>query len=353
MATKKEHVDKHTHAVIGTPCPWDITNSWLINRQQVINARATTILKLNSKHSDVITLKKQLVNRFFLIMSCDDKFDIFTECAVIRFQSKNRLNPNGIVDANTWRKLGVDFQPKKQVDSKYSKLDKGKLTWDSEGQNTDENALYYSLKLHVPTSESGLTLGRGYDMKEKSSTKIKNELIKAGVDSTNADTISKAAKLYGDSAKKFIINNKLSDFRISKEIEKKLFDISYEEKEKTVKRICTKDDVTKIYGQTNWDTLHPAIKEVLIDLCFRGDYDPDSRKVIQKHVAKNDLDSFAIGIKKLSEKWPETIKERTRKRNEYLAKFTKIDNTDLTNKKSLQEQNFSELLKEKSFSKNL
>jgi len=112
MATKKEHVDKHTHAVIGTPCPWDITNSWLINRQQVINARATTILKLNSKHSDVITLKKQLVNRFFLIMSCDDKFDIFTECAVIRFQSKNRLNPNGIVDANTWRKLGVTFVEK-------------------------------------------------------------------------------------------------------------------------------------------------------------------------------------------------------------------------------------------------
>lgn len=45
----------------------------------------------------------------------------------------------------------------------------GTITFDSEGT---EGGLFHSRKLHVPTFSSGLTIGRGYDMRFKTAMKI-------------------------------------------------------------------------------------------------------------------------------------------------------------------------------------
>ena len=41
----------------------------------------------------------------------------------------------------------------------------------------------------------------------------------------------------------------------------------------------------------------PVIKDVLIDLRFRGDYTPESRQKLQKFVAQHNLAAFAAGIR--------------------------------------------------------
>lgn len=173
---------------------------------------------------------------------------------------------------------------------------KGKLTFSSEGA---EKGFYHSRVLHVPSATSGLTIGRGYDMKLKDPIKIKRELIFAGLKENDASLLSKASRLSGNLAKSFICNNKLEKFEITQQAQVKLFDISYKEEEAETKRLCTKRDVEIKYGKCNWDKLDSAIKEVLIDLKFRGDYSGDTRTFIQKYVVANDSKGF---LKALSER---------------------------------------------------
>ena len=55
----------------------------------------------------------------------------------------------------------------------------GQLTFDSEGLEcpnlSDKCKLYHSRIPHVPSEQSGVTIGRGYDLKRKEPDKIKKE----------------------------------------------------------------------------------------------------------------------------------------------------------------------------------
>lgn len=172
----------------------------------------------------------------------------------------------------------------------------GKITFESEG---NEGGLYHSRKLHVPTGTSGLTIGRGYDMKKKSPAKIIQDLTAAGIDIKDATTIAKASRLSGQSAKNFIKTNKLENFEITQQQQVKLFETTYKEEEAETKRLCTKPDVTQKFGTCNWTTLDPAMKQILVDLKFRGDYTADIRDILQKHVVANDTKGF---LKELSDR---------------------------------------------------
>ena len=48
----------------------------------------------------------------------------------------------------------------------------------------------------------------------------------------------------------------------------------------------------KAYGKTDWNKLNSAIKNVVVDLKFRGDYKSTTRKKIQAAIASNDLKRF-------------------------------------------------------------
>lgn len=194
--------------------------------------------------------------------------------------------------------------------------DVGSVTWASEGT---EGGFYHSRKLHVPTSSSGLTIGRGYDMKQKLSANIINDLTKAGVTLKEAQTISAASGLSGDEAKRFIIDNKLEDFEIEQCVQKELFDISYQNEVAETHRLCEKADVTEKYGKCEWDKLDSAIQEILVDLKFRGDYTPSARTIIQKHVSSNDLESFAKEISNI-ENWSNVPKDRFEHRKSFINK---------------------------------
>ena len=113
----------------------------------------------------------------------------------------------------------------------------GLLTFEAEGM---EGGIFHSRKLHVPSDSSGLTIGRGYDMKEKTSYKIETDLSIAGVENEKTEVLAGAAKLSGPLARQFIIDKDLAEFEISIETQEKLFRISYGEMTVDVLRICNK-----------------------------------------------------------------------------------------------------------------
>ena len=194
-------------------------------------------------------------------------------------------------------------------------ITKGLLTYEAEGM---EGGPYHSRKLHVPSGSSGLTIGRGYDMKEKTSGTIEGDLSRAGVEVEVARLLAGAAKLSGALAEQFIVDNNLQDFEISMDTQEILFNASYETMSADVQRICNKADCVEIYGKVEWDELNVAIKEVLVDLRYRGDYTPASRRLIQKMVADNDLESFSRTLSN-QELWDRVPQDRFDRRAKLLS----------------------------------
>ena len=223
--------------------------------------------------------------------------------------------PDGVVTANggTFKKL-VEFLKSSYTTVSITKPSYGVLTWEVEGT---EGGRYHSRCFHVPSERSGLTIGRGYDMREKTASKISGHLVQAGISCEVANVISLAAGKMGRAAKLFIIENDLLDYEISAKAQLKLFEIIYKEMEADVKKICNKTITTTTYGKTDWATLNTKIKTVLIDLRFRGDYHPKSRKFLQKHVANNDLALFKKEMNK-DANWTNVPPARTKARIKYL-----------------------------------
>jgi RHS repeat-associated protein len=173
----------------------------------------------------------------------------------------------------------------------FLQVDKGQLTFDSEG-NDNPKSPYYSRKAHRPPGNSGITIGRGYDIGQHTKEKVVQDLTKAGIPEKDAKIFAEAAGKKGKKAQTYFDENKDSFPEITRKQQNNLFRTVYKEYLDGVKRISSKEDVVKAYGPTNFKTLNPAIRDVVVDLMYRGDYTGTTRKKLQKHVAKNDLDEF-------------------------------------------------------------
>lgn len=187
------------------------------------------------------------------------------------------------------------------------------LTFDAEGR---EGGTYHSRTPHVPSSNSGLTIGRGYDLKQRNVLGVETDLMVAGLTREQALVYAAAVGLQGDAAKVYIAENKDKLGEITPQQQKRLFEVTYAQIEADVKRICSKADVVEAYGATDWGSLNTKIKDVLIDLRFRGDYTPASRRFLQKHIAGNDLAKFKTEIEKEAN-WPNVPEDRFRRRAAY------------------------------------
>jgi hypothetical protein len=214
----------------------------------------------------------------------------------------------------------------------------GRLTFEAEGIECPDTKKkchrYHSRKPHVPDGNSGVTIGRGYDLKRKTPEKIKTDLVNIGLSPEDADVYAKAGckinpktkecnpQYQGKNAQKFINENQDKLIEISSEQQLKLFKVTYSELETDVKRISTNEKDK--WGDVKWEKLDTRIKEIILDLRFRGDYTPETRKQIQKHLVDNDFKAFKEAMQ--DEKfWRETNKpvvpeDRFKRRNEYLEK---------------------------------
>lgn len=167
----------------------------------------------------------------------------------------------------------------------------GQATFDAEG--SESSSRFFSRQVHWPGGASGVTIGRGYDMGQRTPLQIISELTYAGVSEQDARWLSQAAGLRGESARRFVESQRNVAPEISLEAQKKLFEeITTNETVADIRRILCKPDVIARYGPTAWNDLPQPVQELLFDLRYRGDYTPTTRQVIQPLIARNDLDGL-------------------------------------------------------------
>jgi hypothetical protein len=83
------------------------------------------------------------------------------------------------------------------------RVSRGQITFDAEG-NDDPSSPYYSRKPHVPSSRSGITIGRGYDLKLRSKSQVDTDLVGVGIPGSIAQKFSDGVGLEGQAARDYL-----------------------------------------------------------------------------------------------------------------------------------------------------
>jgi len=166
-----------------------------------------------------------------------------------------------------WHMHPVTFLDALTVKNKGSL--KGKLTYDAEGNNIPSSQ-FYSRVIHWPgEDESGVTLGRGYDMGNRSEESIYQDMIASGVDDTTARKISLARRYKGSEANSFVTNNRDDIGEITEEQQINLFNIIYPSY--VTRAIANYNSWTSgVSTAKKWEQLDAVIQEVLVDFVYQG-----------------------------------------------------------------------------------
>jgi hypothetical protein len=206
-------------------------------------------------------------------------------------QKKEALKKGGFGGiTNLW---GVDRPPRNEKQAfgpaDDFRMSKGQLTFDAEGK---EGGKHHSRRPHWPGGASGVTIGRGYDMKLRTKDEVLTDLKKAGVPAKMTEAIAGAAGLAGDDAKEFVDKNR-DTIEITPRQQRLLFESAYASAEADVKRIVAKEDLVKRYGAMDWGRLDQGVRDLLVDLRYVGHYTPETRKKVQKPAVKSDVAALA------------------------------------------------------------
>ena len=227
-----------------------------------------------------------------------------------------QLANRGFLDATRWMDKVPPFASQRSVwhfhpleflyvmsgdddmDIKWLTVPKGQLTFDAEG-NDNNDSPYFSRHIHWPGGVSGITIGRGYDLGQQNdpssdfdsielSQPLNSWLLESkGLSGLDAENRYKSA------------DNSISGYEITRKQQHDLFVITYNRLEDDVKRICQRPDTIRVYHPNlnttpvqAWNDIPEKIKEVLVDLRYRGDYTPHARSLIQRYAYSGDLSSF-------------------------------------------------------------
>jgi hypothetical protein len=165
----------------------------------------------------------------------------------------------------------------------------GQSTFDAEG--TEASGRFFSRRISYPDfGDSGVTIGRGYDMGRRTSRQVISELGAAGMPLDDARYLAQSAGLRQDRAREFVEQHMATAPLISLETQKRLFEeIVTPDLIKDIKRIFAKPDTVRMYGETHWEKLPQAAQELIFDLRYRGDYTPTTRRRLQPPLVSGDL----------------------------------------------------------------
>lgn len=168
----------------------------------------------------------------------------------------------------------------------------GQTTFDAEG--VEATGRYFSRVMHWPGGNSGVTIGRGYDMGQRTRLQVISELRHAGVSDEDALFFAGAAGLRGARARAYVEAFVGDSPILSLPCQRRLFEmVTAPEVIFDVKRILAKPDLQARYGAVLWDELTPIARELVFDLRYRGDYTPDIRERLQPIlVARDDRKLF-------------------------------------------------------------
>lgn len=228
--------------------------------------------------------------------------------------------PRGNAAAQEAMKIGPEaYQP---YSDKYAaddlgpayQVDEGQLTFDAEGT---EGGKYHSRTASVPPAPSGVTIGRGYDIGHHDKEEVVEALTAAGLSKGDAAKYAAAAGKTGRAAKAWLAKNRSSLPEITPEQQEKLFEATYAEMAKDVQRISNDDDAVRKYGELDLEDMPEAMRDLVVDLRYRGDYTPKSRALLQEDLAQGDLIGATDTMSK-RKNWRGVPEERFERRKKYL-----------------------------------
>ncbi|MGF1902031.1 pesticin C-terminus-like muramidase [Aliivibrio sifiae] len=273
------------------------------------------LVKIKAENESVKAIQKALLKLNFDLGSAgaDGKFGSGTESVIKTFQSTytptNKIHADykigsadGIVGKNTL--LALDeavvgqwvYEQSDEMDEKWLSLPKGNLTFQSEG-NDINSSIFFSRRAHVPNNKgvvignSGITFGRGLDIGQRTKDEVKDIFAKVTLNCKplSQNLLNWLKEGAGKVKQAAFEHYKTLDEKVPKEeqlLTRKqqhfLFLEIYPFYEKRTEALLTKNDVRKAYDKDNifvWDKLPKKVKEVLVDLTYRGDNRSSTRKL--------------------------------------------------------------------------
>jgi len=176
----------------------------------------------------------------------------------------------------------------------------GLITFRSEGNNI-KKSIFFTRVIHWPGNigncssslgASGVTIGRGYDMKHRNPAQIIHDLTRSGITYQQAKKISLGAKLHHCAALDFVEKNRELIGEITEKQQLKLFEITYTDYLIDAKRFYNKYRSPR---SLNWQELNLRIRDIFIDLKYQG-----LLKKVDTHEFENNDISLVINFIKKS-----------------------------------------------------
>ncbi|WP_312632909.1 peptidoglycan-binding protein [Pseudescherichia sp.] len=205
-----------------------------------------------------------------------------TEAAIIWYQRLLNMSPSGVVHPQQiWfysmfnKAISPRWRPR---DTGPLHVREGQITFDAEGKDyltavepfrQPKNTRLFSRILHWPEQASGVTLGRGYDMKARSSGEIMTHLRQAGIEEYKAVICSKGAGLVGNEAHNFVRGYGPLVGEITHLQQIRLFEISYQAKKDYARGFYQRISKT-IPDAPTWENIDLKIRDVVIDIFYQS-----------------------------------------------------------------------------------
>ena len=169
------------------------------------------------------------------------------------------------------------------------------ITYQAEGTYEQTKKLHFLINNEGKTiGDSGATIGKGYDLKHHTKAQISKDFTSIGLSTEVIRALQTLSGLSAVNAKAVAEKSTiLKDLVLSQTEVDKLYEITYAHEQSEAQRLCTKSDVTKKYGNCNWQTMPPQLQELIVDLKYRGDYHPTMRSKIQSFIVKRDYKALA------------------------------------------------------------
>ena len=157
----------------------------------------------------------------------------------------------------------------------------GSFTFEAEGSMDSKNP-YYIGKLSRPDANSGVTIGAGYDMQDRTEAEVKRDLTGAGMETTLAEKLAKGAGLKGAPAETFVRANQATLVVNNLNVLRRLFTNIYPgyvtrarknfQFHSTAFQTAMKTYGKQFAGATffDWQYLFPAIRVIAIDFVYQG-----------------------------------------------------------------------------------
>ncbi|MCW8347427.1 pesticin C-terminus-like muramidase [Vibrio sp. ZSDZ65] len=270
-------------------------------------------LSNGSKGLEVKVVQEALIELGFDLgpAGADGDFGKATESAITQFQKGYEPTHNthetykigevdGIVDKNTALALDEGVSENWQyiddaMDEKWLTVPKGQFTFDNEGDDIESSA-YFSRKAHVPHNsdgvvigQSGVTIGRGLDSgnpptgatgQSPSKLHLKELFQVSELTSELSDWLLSVEGVKKESALELLNNSSLesNELTLTRKQQHLMFNTVYEYMEEKTRILLTKSDVQAKFGVVDWASLPLNVKEVLVDLTYRGDNSPRTRE---------------------------------------------------------------------------